>query len=420
MKKVVSILVMIFVAATSYAAQNIEIVGGSGVALPKIAIVKFAGEPSLATSVSDIIASDLDVTGEFSVSLYSNPSDIENNTQYILKGSVVNQNTVRYVLSSATPQANGKPNVLLAQEIAFDSSTAGNANVLRKMIHTISNDVYNKLTGTKGIFTSKIAYITRSGHTYHIFVSDYDGYNQIEVLQVSTPLSSLSWSPNGRQVAYVSYISGKPVVYVQDLYAKMRYIVADFHGNNSSPVFTPDGNKLLVTLSKDGDNSHIFMIDNKKYSTDSPAKKIVDFGSYIDTEASVAKDGTVFFSSDHDGGAEIFRTSLSGSAPTLVTANLGNYNVTPRISHDGTKLVFISRNSGMLQAYIMDFMTLASYPININTGMDLSPTFAPNDKLVLYSSDNSLYITNVNATKQTKLNNVVADEIMDQAWSNNF
>jgi TolB protein len=360
----------------------------------------------------------MNVTGEFNTLRYDNISQIEStsNIKYIVNGVIAGNNQISYTLSTR-----GESTTILNQNLLFQKDN------LRKASHTISNNIYNKLTGTRGVFTTKIAYAVKVDNKYAIIISDYDGYNQRTILRSNNPVSSLSWNNNNQQIAYVSFEAStdlnmtKPIVYVQDIFKASRYQVAAFSGSNSSPSFLPNNTQLIVTLSKD-DGSHLDTINNDHYTKHSYAGALFPntFGT-IDTEAAVANNGKLVFTSNHDGGPQIFMSNLQGADPTRITLGLGNYNTSAKFSHDGNKITFINRSNGILKTYVMDLTTKATYPVNINTSLDLAPSFAPNDKLILFSSNhNGMYIVNATGTTQTHLNKIQADEIIDQAWANSY
>ena len=388
----------------SYADQNIEIIGGNNAGLTKVGIVGFESDEQ--TNIADIVANDLTITGEFNVKRYATRDMVESGTQYIISG-LVNNGTVNFKLSNNLGES---ANNLINQSFNFNSKD------VRKVGHIGSNVIYKKLTNTPGVFTSKIAYIVKSGGQYSIMVSDYDGYNQKTLLSAHAPIISLAWNNNGEQIAYATYELGKPVVYVQDIYKVNRYVLANFNGSNSSPSFSSDGRQLTVTLSKDY-GSHVYLLNNQKYSHHSNATSLINFGT-IDTEAAIGKNNSIVFTSNHDGGPQIFMTDLRGSTPVRLTLNLGNYNTSAKLSHDLSKVVFINRNFGVLKTYVMDLATKSAYPVSLNTSLDMSPSFAPNDKLILFSSHDAMYIVNTSGTTQTKLNKISGD-IIDQAWANN-
>ena len=406
--KILGLVSLCFVAVHANADQNIEIVGGSSGGLTKVAVVAFESDTSGGNSISDIITSDLSVTGEFAVKKYASRDQVESSVQYIITGTI-NNGTVNYKLSNNIGESNSS--VVLTQTYSFTPSD------VRKVAHTDSNDIYKQLTKVPGIFNSKIAYILQAKNKYSIIVSDYDGYNQKTLLSTKSPIISLAWDNSGQQISYATYELGKPVVYVQDLYKVNRYIVSNYSGSNSSPEFTPDNSQLAVTLTKDY-GSHIYLVNNQSFSSNSPAAKLISFGT-IDTEASIGRNGSIVFTSNHDGGPQIFMTDMRGSPPVRLTLNLGNYNTTAKLSHDLSKMVFINRNYGTLKTYVMDLASKSSYPVSQNSSLDIAPSFAPNDKLILFSSNSSMYIVNVTGTTQTKLNKI-SGNIIDSSWSNSY
>ena len=408
--KIFGLIALVIIVFNTYADQNIEIVGGSSLGLPSVAIVNFDGGTIADTNITDVIASDLTITGEFNVKKYNSLDSVESSVQYIISGGI-NGNLLSFKLNkNISIESSNSP--LIAQTFSFNPS--GN---IRKAGHTASNAIYKQLTNVPGVFTSKIAYILHSGKDYSIVISDYDGYNQTTLLNAKSPIISLAWDNAGQQISYATLELGKPVVYVQDLYKTNRYIVSNYSGSNSSPSFTPDTSQLAVTLTKDY-GSHVYLVNNRPFKNSTPAASLINFGS-IDTEASIGKNGSIVFTSNHDGGPQIFMTDLKGSAPVRMTLNLGNYNTTPHLSHDLSKMVFINRNYGTLKTYVMNLATKSAYPVSMNSSLDIGPSFAPNDKLILFSSNSSMYIVNVNGTTQTKLNQISGD-IIDSSWSNNY
>ena len=384
--------------------QNIEVIGGNAAGLPKIAIIDFANDDNKST---DIIANDLSITGEFNVKNHQTIDNIDKSVQYVITGAI-DKTIIQYKLVS---RVGSSETTILNQKISINKQDP------RKIPHAISNVIYKQITNTMGVFGSKIAYVTKNGTQYSLIVADYDGYNQVTLLSTKSPIISLSWNTDGQQISYATYESNKPVVYVQYVYKPVRYVVANFNGSNSSPSFTPDGKNLTVTLSKEY-GSHVFIVKNQNFSNKTTATSLINFGT-IDTEASIGKNGSIVFTSNHDGGPQIFMTDLSGTAPIRLTAKSGEYNTSAKLSHDLSKMVFISRSYGVLKAHVMDLTTKVAYPVSLNLNLDMAPSFAPNDKLILFSSNHNLYIVNTTGTTQTKLNNING-EIIDQVWANNF
>lgn len=386
--------------------QNIEIVGGNASGKPKIAVINF--ENDMQNGFADIIANDMAITGEFNVIKYSSRDVVESSIQYVISGSATDSSISFQLDNNINSSTKSRP--LINQSLGFDPNKTP-----RRVAHMASNAIYKQLTNVPGAFTSKIAYIIKNGKTYSIIAADYDGYNQKTLLSAHAPIISLDWDNTGQQITYVTYELNKPAVYVQDLYKANRYIVSNFSGSNSAPTFNADGSQLAVTLTKDY-GSHIYLVNNHKFTSHSNAISLINFGT-IDTEASIGKNGTIVFTSNHDGGPQIFMTDLHGSAPVRLTINLGSYNTSAKLSHDLSKITFINRNYGVLRTYVMDLATKAAYPVSQNSSLDMAPSFAPNDKLILFSSNGSMYIANTLGTMQTRLNKI-SGEIIDQAWAN--
>lgn len=411
MFKKILILSISICSLNTYADQDINIVGGANASLPKIDVIQFKNDNSENTNgITNVILNDINFTGEFNIQKFDSMSDADNNPDYIVTGVMASNSKMHIRVMNAK-----------SKKLLLNEDIVTNEQAPRFLGHLASNAMYKSLTQIKGSFTSKIAYILKSAGVYNIIVSDYDGYNAIPVVSATSPLISLDWDQSGKRLAYASLESGKPVVYVQDLYLGSRKLIANFNGSNSSPAFIPSSSQLAVTLSKDY-GSHIFLVNDKSYNRDSVAIHLIKFGT-IDTEASISQNGNIIFTSNHDGGPQIFLTNInSGGTPKRLTMDLGNYNTTARFSHDGSKMVFINRNYGTLKTYFMDLASKNSYPLSLKTNLDTSPSFSPNDKMILLSSDNHMYIANSTGTSEKPIeiiNSTGSGHIIDQRWSNN-
>jgi TolB protein len=220
----------------------------------------------------------------------------------------------------------------------------------------------------------------KRGNRFELQVADADGYGPQTILASNEPIISPSWSPDGTRLAYVSFERKKPVVYVQSLTTGQRSAVANFSGSNSAPAWSPDGRRLAVTLTKDG-GSQIFSIP-----ADGGAATRLATSSGIDTEPNFSPDGQwIIFTSDRGGSPQIYRMPASGGQAQRLTFE-GNYNVSPRHSPDGKNFTFIQRQGSRFSVAVQDF---ASRQMQLLTdgGIDESPSFAPNGRMILYASD---------------------------------
>ena len=260
---------------------------------------------------------------------------------------------------------------------AFITSTP----MLRAAGHRIADVIYEKLIGEPGVFATRIAYVVKgSANRYELHIADADGQNAQAALKSKEPIISPTWSPDGRQLAYVSFENKKPVIYVHSLATGQRAVVANFKGSNSAPAWSPDGRKLAVVLSKEG-GSQIFLVN----ANGSGVQRLTTTSS-INTEPHFSSDGqSIYFTSDRGGSPQIYRTSLSGGDVQRITFD-GSYNVSPRISPDGKSMAFISRRESGFRLAIMD---LASKQVQILTdsNKDESPSFAPNGRMILIATE---------------------------------
>ena len=251
---------------------------------------------------------------------------------------------------------------------------------VRLAAHRIADAIYEKLTGDKGVFATRIAFVTKGGGRYTLRVADADGEGGQVPLTSADPIISPAWSPDGRELAYVSFETRKPVVWVQEVASGQRRQVANFKGSNSAPAWSPDGRELAVTLSREG-GSQLFLIGR-----DGSNPRRITQSAAIDTEPVFTPDGkSIYFVSDRGGSPQIYRQPVGGGGPERVTFQ-GSYNVSPAISPDGRTLAFVQRNGG--GAFKVATMDLGSGTVQVlsDTSDDESPSFAPNGRLIIYAT----------------------------------
>ena len=357
-------------------------VSGVGITQIPIAIAPFKGQESATQKPSLIVAADLDRSGQFRSSDPGVPLDETSRPDF---ASIRQKNADFLLTGSVTKLPDGRFDVRYRLWDAIKGQDLGGqsfllvASDLRLVSHKIADQVYEKLTGEKGIFSTRIAYVTKKGNRHTLWVADADGENAQAALTSPEPIISPSWSPSGNELAYVSFESRKPVVYVHEVLSGKRRVVANFKGSNSAPSWSPAGKSLVVTLSRDG-GSQVFTIDAKG----GDPKRITQSGG-IDTEAVFSSDGSaIYFVSDRGGSPQIYRTPIAGGPVDRVTFS-GNYNISPALSPDGKWLAYISRISGQFKLHLMELATDKVYPLT-DTQMDERPSFAPNSKLILYST----------------------------------
>ncbi|MEG0921990.1 MAG: Tol-Pal system beta propeller repeat protein TolB [Comamonas sp.] len=356
-------------------------ISGTGVKQWPIAIAPFRGEGSSPQKISAIVQADLLRSGLFKAVDASGEQLDETSRPDVAKWA--GKGADYLTVGSVTRAGNGFDVRFRLWDVKGSDLGGQSYNVpqadLRLVAHKIADYIYEKITGEKGVFSTRIAYVTKNGARYTLWVADSDGENSQSALSSPEPIISPTWSPAGTQLAYVSFESRKPVVYVHEVSSGRRRLIANFRGSNSAPAWSPDGSTLAVTLSRDG-GSQLYTIPS---SGGEPRRLMQSSG--IDTEPTYSKDGRyIYFVSDRGGAPQIYRVGASGGSAERVTFS-GSYNISPSISPDGKTLAYITRAGGGYKLQVMDLAsgTVASVT---DTSSDESPSFAPNSRLIVYAT----------------------------------
>ena len=374
---------LVAMAATPALAQfRVEVTGVGLTQLP-IAIVPFRDESQAPQKLSSIVQADLERSGQFrGVDTSGARMDEASRPDVTLWRQ---KNADSLVSGSITRLADGRFDirfrlwdVVRGQDLGGQSYTVVQGD-LRLVAHRIADFVYEKLTGERGVFSTRIAYVTKSGARHSLWVADADGENAQAALSSPEPIISPAWSPTGGQIAYVSFESRKPVVYVHDVASGRRRLIANFRGSNSAPAWAPDGQSLALTLSRDG-NSQLYTIS----ANGGEAKRLMQSAG-IDTEPVYSADGRfIYFVSDRGGAPQIYKVPSSGGQAERITFT-GNYNISPSLSPDGRWLAYISRVGGAFKLHVMELASGTANAIT-DTSADESPRFAPNSRLMVYAT----------------------------------
>lgn len=404
------------------AAVEIQI-ESQGVRRIPILIEAFAGERLGSEQISRVVTDDLDRTGLFrsihrgepTTAPFEEPDysqvDIEE-YEYMLVGTVVETAGGR---ARATYQlidlVTREPDDAFAIEVGPGQD--------RLVGHTIANWLYERLIGEPGIFTSKIAYVLKTGEkrtaSYELKVADYDGHNAQTLLRSPEPIISPEWMPGGNHILYVSYERRKPIVYEHALLTGQRRTVAGFKGNNSAPAMSPDRRWVAVALSESG-NTQIYLL-----SADGTRKLRLRESNGIDTEPTFSPNNEdIAFVSDSGGSPQIYlRNRLSGDESRLTFGS--SYNVSPRFSPDGSLLTFVRRDRNGFNVHVIDPTDPGSRSVPL-TGIDLadSPSFSPDGKILLFKNDarpDILYTVSINGKIARPFTLPEQGEIKDPIWS---
>lgn len=401
---------------------EIDIVGGNASATP-IAVVPFGGSAG-ETDVAAVIRADLDRSGQFrslpekdiverptSGGEVNYPTWRALNQDYLLVGRVVDGGggnfRTEYELFDVAKQ-----------ERLLGFALTARSSAMRDVAHQIADAVYEKITGVRGAFWTRIAYVTASGvgkgARYALMVADADGWNPQTVVRSNEPLLSPSWSPDGRKLAYVSFERGNSSIFIQDISTGARELIASYRGINGAPSFSPDGSRLALTLSRSG-NPEIYVMTLGSKSLTQITNQMG-----IDTEPTWSADGgTLYFTSDRGGRPQIYQAPAGGGGATRVTFQ-GSYNATPTVSYDGKKIA-VAQGSGNTYRIAMLDRSLGSPRWNtLSPGsLDESPSFAPNASMLLYAAREGgrgvLYAVSADARVRQRL--VLANgDVREPTW----
>lgn len=378
-------LMTLLAAWPAFAQFRVEVSGVGLTQLPT-AIAPFRGDDAAPQKIGAIAQADLERSGQFRlVSAKSGQLD-ENARPDLVPWRQAGADSL--LTGSVGRLADGRFDVrfrlwdvVAGKDLGGQSYVVTQAD-LRLAAHRIADFVYEKLTGDKGIFSTRIAYVTKADQRYNLWVADADGEGAQPALTSPEPIISPSWSPDGRQLAYVSFESRKPVVYIHEVASGKRRLVANFRGSNSAPGWSPDGRTLAVTLSRDG-GSQLYTLDVSSSAGGEP-RRLTQSAS-IDTEPTYSHDGKyIYFVSDRGGSPQIYRMPAAGGNPERVTFT-GTYNISPALSADGRWLAYISRVNGVFKLHLMELATGNATALT-ETLADENPSFAPNSRLILYAT----------------------------------
>jgi len=391
-------------------------VSGVGLTQLPIAVAPFKGDDVAPQHIGAIVQADLERSGQFRL-IDASGSGLDENSRpdfstWRQKGSD------SLASGSISRLADGRYDVrfrlwdvVRGQDLG-GQSFAVPASELRLVAHRIADYIYEKLSGDKSVFSTRIAYVTKSGAKFNLWVADSDGENAQSALSSAEPIISPAWSPSGGQLAYVSFESRKPVIYVHEISSGKRRLVANFKGSNSAPAWSSDGKSLAVTLTRDG-ASQLYLIDAQ-----GGEPRRLSQSSSIDTEPVFSADGRfIYFVSDRGGSPQIYRMSTSGGSADRVTFS-GTYNISPTLSSDGRWLAYVSRIGGAFKLHTMDLSTGAVTAIT-DTNADERPSFAPNGRMLVYATRQqnaeALMTSTVDGRIKARLSGQSGD-IREPAW----
>lgn len=425
--------ILSFAICQAHAVIEIEITKAMDGAIP-LAITSFSEELNspLSLNIAAIIRNDLARTGEFTTS--SNNTSSKTNYQLskadmkywlntgvegLVVGKIMAHDDNHYKINvklvhlfSGFSNNNSRDHILFAKEFIVEKDQ------LRQFAHHVSDLVYEELTGIKGAFSTRIAYIVTKWKgdkidEYRLEVADSDGFNPQEILSSSEPIMSPSWSPNGRQLAYVSFENFRAEIYISNIATGQRKVVSAMPGINGAPSWSPDGKNLALVLSHEN-VPKIYMLNLK-----SGRLKQLTYGRSIDTEPRFSPNGkTIFYTSNRGGYPQIYQYDLTTRKTKRITY-VGNYNARAEISPDGEYLVMIHRSNQKFKIAVQELMTNKVTELT-ETSYDESPSLSPNGKMIIYGTrmHGKRVLGAVSLDARVKLSIPVTDgEVQEPAWS---
>jgi TolB protein len=402
---------------------RLDITQGVRDAVP-IAVVPFGGQAEGGPGeVAAVIASDLRLSGRFS------PLERRDMVAQPTSGAAIRFEDWRLlrsdfiVVGRVEPDAAGVAvtfelfNVQTGQPL-LSQRLPTTERGLRATAHRIADLVFERLTGIKGAFSTRIAYVSVEGRApaqrHRLVVADADGFGPRVVTESAEPIMSPAWSPDGQSLAYVSFEGKASAIYVQRLATGERRRVSARRGINGAPAWSPDGRKLALTLSRDG-NLDIYALELA-----SQVLTRLTTDAAIDTEPEWSRDGaSVYFTSDRAGSAQVYRVAADGAQDAQRLTFTNSYNARPRVAPDGQSLALVTLDRG---AYRIATLDLQSRNLRVLTEgrQDESPSFAPNGALLIYATQNAgrgaLATVSSDGRFQQRLSSDKGD-VREAAWS---
>jgi TolB protein len=354
-----------------------------------IAITEFLSGDTLGKEISDIVAADLQRSGLFApidrgafIEKISNPDAAPRFEDW----KVINAQAL--VTGRVTQESDGRVraefrlwDTFAGQQLVGEQFFASKANT-RRVAHIIADAIYERLTGEKGYFDTRIVFIDESGpknqRKKRLAIMDQDGANARYLSDGRAIALTPRFSPNRQEITYMSYESGQPQVYLLQIETGQRELVGNFPGMTFAPRFSPDGQKVIMSLLRDDGNSNIYTLDLRSRTT----TRLTD-SSAIDTSPSYSPDGTqVVFTSDRGGRAQIYVMNADGSNQRRISFGDGSYS-TPVWSPRGDLVAFTKQSGGEFQIGVM--RTDGSGERILSSGFSQEgPTWAPNGRVIMF------------------------------------
>ena len=374
----------------AHAELRIEVTKGVDNAV-RVAVVPFAhrSRGRLPLDLTEVVNFDLTLSGRFDTlpvdQMLSLPNESKDvffrdwrllNVEYLVIGYLESDRSrikVHFELYN-----------VFKQSVVVKQTIEGTPNELRDMAHHVSDVVFEQLTGIEGAFSTQIMYVTALGSVgnrqYRLNIADADGQRVRTVLESDEPILSATWSPDARNIAYVSFEKdSSPAIYMMDLKSGDRRQLTNYKGLNGAPAFSPDGKQLAIVLSKDG-NADIYVLN---LETNRLRRITRHYG--IDTEPSWRPDGkAIVFTSDRGGKPQIYQKTLQDLSTERLTYE-GDYNANASLLSDGSGMVMVHRRDGIFHIALLE-LKRGRLTVLSETALDESPSIAPNGSVLIFAT----------------------------------
>ncbi|MGU3576862.1 Tol-Pal system beta propeller repeat protein TolB [Brucellaceae bacterium C25G] len=422
----VAVIITASMAATLPARAVVEININKGNVEPlPIAVTDFLSGDQLGANISAVIAADLERSGLFSpidkkafIEKISNPDAAPRfedwkviNAQALVTGRITKQPDGRLKAEFRLWDTFGGQQLTGQQFFTTPDNW-------RRVAHIIADAIYERLTGEKGYFDTRVVYVDESGsaakRVKRLAIMDQDGANVRYLTDGRDMVLTPRFSPNRQEVTYMSFEGDRPRVYLLQLETGQREVVGNFPGMTIAPRFSPDGQKVIMSLLQDDGSANIYTMDLRSRST----TRLTNTQA-IDTGASYSPDGSkIVFESDRGGRQQIYVMGADGSNPQRISFGNGSYS-TPVWSPRGDLIAFTKQSGGQFSIGVMK--PDGSGERLLTTGFhNEGPTWAPNGRVLMFfrqgrGATPKLYTVDVTGRNERQIQTPSGGS--DPAWS---
>ncbi|MEO5346915.1 MAG: Tol-Pal system beta propeller repeat protein TolB [Magnetococcus sp. YQC-9] len=343
---------------------------------------------AMGNRIADVIASDLERSGLFQI--LDRKGFLQDSASLWKSGpnfSDWRKNGAEAVVSGAVVDANGQVNADFFLHDVYRGAPIGKGQRFsapkpewHMVAHRIADEIYSRLTGETGYFSSRIVFVAERGDKKWLSIMDQDGLNRTDLTEGRSLVLTPRFSPNGESLFFVSYVSGEPRIYRWELFTGKKYLEGDYPGLNSAPSWSPDGTRMAMTLNKDG-NAEIYV---KDLGSGTLTRLTQNPG--IDTSPSWSPDGRrIVFNSDRGGSPQLYTMNADGSNQTRITFE-GNYNAAPSWSPRGDLIAFVKGGGGGFGISVINPQGNQERALT-SSWMDESPAWAPNGRVIAFTRE---------------------------------